>query len=111
MNTVTVRVEPAGIEFSVEAGQTVMAAATDAGLRWPTVCGGLGTCRTCFMSVEDDAGENLSPVEPWEQEGLDDIRMTASGAGGEIRLACQARPLADVVVRKTGVRALSAEPS
>lgn len=97
-----VRVEPAGIDLDVESGETVMGAAVRAGYRWPTVCGGQGTCRTCFFEVIDGAA-NLSPVAALEREGLDSLGPAPGGA--ERRLACQARVTGwTVTVRKRGVR-------
>jgi ferredoxin len=102
----TARVEPAGIELEVLAGESVMAAAVRTGYRWPTVCGGQGTCRTCFFEVVEGA-TNLSPVESFEREGLDSLGPIPGG-NLERRLACQARVMTGTVtVRKRGVRLLS----
>jgi 2Fe-2S ferredoxin len=99
-----VRVEPSGITFEAAPGQTIMAAAIAAGYRWPTICGGQGTCRTCFVRVRDGA-DRLTPVERWEREGIDELGAAAGGGDrGEVRLACQARPTGDVAVHKPGVR-------
>lgn len=98
-----VRVEPAGLELPAEAGQTIFAAAAAAGVRWPTVCGGVGTCRTCFVRVRRDQADRLSPVERWEREGLGELGLP-DGPDDVVRLACQARAEADVVVTKPGVR-------
>ena len=97
------RVEPARVELDVLAGESIMTAAVRAGYRWPTVCGGQGTCRTCFFEVVE-GGAHLSPVEPLEKEGLDSLGPVP-GDGLERRLACQARVLTGTVtVRKRGVR-------
>lgn len=97
-------VKPSGIVFDAEPGATIMGAAEATGLRWPTVCGGLGTCRTCVVRVLAGAA-GLSPVHAWEAEGLDEARVTVQTGDETIRLACQARlGEADVVVYKTGVR-------
>lgn len=97
----TVRVEPSGIVYDLEREQTIMAGATAAGYVWPTVCGGQGTCHTCFLEVVDGV-DQLSPVGKWEREGLNEL--AALGRRGELRLACQAQASGDVVVRKSGVR-------
>lgn len=95
-----VRVEPVGVEFGADEGQTLMEAAHEAGYYWPTVCGGQGSCRTCFVHVLS-GGQDLSPVGGWEAEGL----ATLPRAGDHpVRLACQARVGGDMTVRKAGVR-------
>lgn len=81
-----------------------MIEAARAGYHWPTVCGGNGTCRTCFFRVRSGA-EHLSEVGRWEAEGLRELGL-AGTPGGEVRLACQARATGEVVVYKPGVRPL-----
>jgi ferredoxin len=97
-----VRVEPAGLDLVVAEGQTLMEAAHAAGYYWPTVCGGKGSCRTCFAAVLTGA-EHLSPVQPWEAEGIDALALGPAEAPS-VRLACQARVRGPVTVRKLGVR-------
>jgi 2Fe-2S ferredoxin len=99
----TVRVEPSGIEFTVEPGETIFEAAHRHGYFWPTVCGGQGTCRTCVLSVVEGA-EALSPIEAWEREGLSEVVPTLAGPPESFRMACQVKAEADVVVHKVGVR-------
>jgi adenylate cyclase len=56
------------------------------------MCGGRGRCSTCRIRVS--AGlDALPPPNPAEANTL-----AAIGAAGDIRLACQVRPLADVDV-------------
>jgi ferredoxin, 2Fe-2S len=98
-----VRVLPSDIAFEVADGESVIAAAWRNGLYWPTVCEGQGNCRACVLAVVDGAA-SLSPIESWEREGLDQITPTLAGDPAAYRLACQARPAGDVVVRKVGVR-------
>ena len=64
--TVTHRVEvwPSGVELAVRDGEDLFSAAQRLGYRWPTVCGGKATCRTCFVQVEQGA-ENCSPWARW----------------------------------------------
>jgi ferredoxin, 2Fe-2S len=97
---VTVVVRPTDIRLEPLPGETVLAAAEHAGLRWPTVCGGHGTCRTCGMTVEDGRG-NCSPISDWEAEGLTALKQPLDGT---YRLACQTTVSGDVVVRKGGVK-------
>lgn len=99
-------VEPAGISFETDPGETVFAAAARHGYKWPTVCGGVGSCRTCLMTVLEGE-EDCSPIEAWEAEGLDEIGAAAKRSGGPVRLACQTRIRGPVRVRKPGVRAVA----
>lgn len=78
-----VRVEPLGVVVRVGPGETVMRAAQRSGLRWPTVCQGLGECHVCELEVVD--GPDADPPKA-------------------LRLACQLRPAADMTVHKAGVR-------
>ena len=101
-----VTVHPLGVTLDVEDGETVFATAVANGYRWPTVCGGQGSCHMCFMKVLDgEAG--LDDVEPWEAEGLAELGQVGD-EGETIRLACQARVRGDVTVFKRGVRMRSA---
>ncbi len=97
-----VTVHPLGITLDVEDGETVFATAIANGYRWPTVCGGQGSCHMCFMKVLDGAA-GLDDVEPWEAEGLAELGQVGD-EGETIRLACQARVRGDVTVFKRGVR-------
>ena len=92
--------QPADIRLEPEPGESVFAAAGRAGYRWPTVCGGQGTCRTCVMVVESGR-ENCSVIEDLEAEGLDALKEAKDG---QYRLACQTRVTGDVTVTKRGVR-------
>lgn len=97
----TVRVMPAGVEIEVDDGESLMSAALRQGYRWPTVCGGLGTCRTCFVEVRVGV-EKCSPMSQLEAEGIAALRKPVDG---ETRLACQVRISGgEVTVHKSGVR-------
>jgi len=98
-----VRVLPDGIVIEAEEGQTIMDAAHDAGLYWPTTCGGEGTCTTCACAVEEGA-TNLDPMGRAEHKTLAEDRSEVELANGRIRLACQARVRGEVTVTKRGVR-------
>jgi ferredoxin, 2Fe-2S len=98
-----IRIEPSGLEIMAAEGETVMDAATRHGLQWPTVCGGHGTCRTCYLVVVGGA-ENFTPADAGEEIAITEIERTFGGRGGPIRLACQANVAGDVVVTKLGVR-------
>ena len=101
MPTVTVR--PSGITFDAAPGQTVMAAALDAGLRWPTVCGGQGDCLVCHIEVLDGP-QHLSVPTDAEAQAVRGLSGDRGGRGEQVRLACQAGVNGDVVVMKRGVR-------
>jgi ferredoxin, 2Fe-2S len=98
-----IRIEPYGIEILAADGESIMAAARRHGLYWPTICGGNGTCRTCYLVVVD-GGENFVPAGPSEAQALTAITRSFSTAAEPLRLACQANISGDVVVVKYGVR-------
>jgi 2Fe-2S ferredoxin len=98
-----VRVEPAGIEFDAQPGETLMEAAGRNGYQWPTVCNGMGSCGVCLCSLLSPP-DGLSPPTRFETEGLTVMAGGHPLAGTSLRLACQARVQADVVVLKYGVR-------
>ena len=98
----TVVVQPSGITFEVEPDETIFAAAGRHGYSWPTVCGGQGSCRACVLMVVDGA-EHLSPILPWEREGLAEVTVALRGDPSSYRLACQVRTEGDVTVHKAGV--------
>ncbi|MGE2729952.1 2Fe-2S iron-sulfur cluster-binding protein [Mycolicibacterium vaccae] len=99
----TVTVQPSGITFDADDGQTVMAAALAAGLRWPTVCGGQGNCLVCHVEVVEGP-ERLAPPSDEETRAVRGLLGDRGGRGEHVRLACQAGVHGDVVVLKRGVR-------
>ncbi len=94
-------VVPSGLQFEVEPGETVFRAAARAGLRWPTVCGGNGTCGTCLSSVVTGT-EHCSPPGPLERETFETVLRQA--VRPERRLVCQLRLTGPVTLRRRGVR-------
>lgn len=80
-----------------------MDAAHDAGLFWPTTCGGQGICTTCTCAVESGA-ENLDEMGRAELKTLTADLSEATIRSRRLRLACQARVSGDVTVTKRGVR-------
>jgi ferredoxin, 2Fe-2S len=100
-----VRVEPLGVSIEVVRGETLMAAAERQGYRWPTVCHGQALCTVCF--VQDS--EAFEPPGPLELTGLERFTERSYFRGKALRLACQARPAADTVVVKRGVRRVAPE--
>ncbi|WP_245663081.1 2Fe-2S iron-sulfur cluster-binding protein [Nocardia inohanensis] len=99
----TVTVRPSGIRFSARPGQPIMTAGVAAGYRWPTVCGGKGDCRVCFVEVLEHP-ECLSAPEAIEAQAITELSATLGRRSGPVRLACQAAVYGDVVVHKRGVR-------
>ncbi|MBM4204468.1 MAG: 2Fe-2S iron-sulfur cluster binding domain-containing protein, partial [Gammaproteobacteria bacterium] len=87
----------------IAADETIIQAAWRNGLTWPTICGGAGTCKTCVFLTLDGA-EHLLPPEPWEASGLRSIAASLPVNGQGWRLACQAKVLGDIRLRKSGVR-------
>jgi ferredoxin, 2Fe-2S len=98
-----VRVEPAGLEFEVEAGESVAEAAWRLGYAWPTVCWGQAECMMCFANVID--GEDQT--EPAGDEELNQMQMLlpARSWTPHTRLACRLKLTGSgVVLEKRGVR-------
>jgi len=98
-----VRVEPESFEFEAADGQTIMDAAHESGLYWPTTCGGQGICTSCACTVENGAN-NLDPMGRSELKTLAEEMGEATVKARRLRLACQARVHGDVAVTKRGVR-------
>lgn len=98
-----VRILPDNIAIEAEDGQTIMDAAREAGLYWPTTCGGEGICTTCACTVEEGV-RHLDPMGRGELKTLSEDRDPKMLASGKLRLACQARVHGDVTVTKRGVR-------
>ena len=99
-----VTVQPDGITFEAQIGETLMGAAQARGLYWPTTCGGQGVCTTCLSEVIDGAGA-LNEMGRSERKTLLNERGEAI-LKRPVRLACQATCLNDtpIVLNKNGVR-------
>ncbi len=97
-----VRIDPAGIAIAVPAGQSLMASAQQAGVRWPNVCGGLAQCGVCVVEVVEGAG-TLPPPTLREQQMLDRVSARPRHEG-VLRLACQLVNPGSARVVKLGVR-------
>ena len=93
------------LEQVIEAaeGATIMEAAHEHGLYWPTTCGGEGICTSCACSVEEGEA-NLEPMGRSELKTLAQELGEAAVRSRRLRLACQARVKGDVTVTKRGVR-------
>jgi ferredoxin, 2Fe-2S len=104
--TVTrVVVAPSDAVIEVRKGESLMRAAERLGYHWPTICHGQAECTACWIAVDDpDAFEKPADLE------LGALKLFAGRsfyAGMHLRLACQARPVADTTVSKRGVRPAS----
>jgi CDP-4-dehydro-6-deoxyglucose reductase len=89
-----VSVQPAGQEFTVAPGQTVLDAALAAGLVLPYSCRN-GTCSTCrgrVVSGDYDAGPAPARI------------LDAGDLSAGYTLLCQARPASDLVIEAHEVR-------
>ena len=84
-------------------GVTIMEAAWENGLYWPTTCGGQGICTSCACSVTEGE-ENLEAMGRSERKTLSEELGEAAIQARRLRLACQARLHGDVTVMKPGVR-------
>jgi ferredoxin, 2Fe-2S len=101
-----VTVQPKGFALEVEKGETVMGAAQRLGFQWPTICGGVASCKACTLEVISGA-DALEPMSVLERSELARTFPTLESGGRPLRLACQARVESDVVVFKRGVRKLT----
>jgi len=105
-----VRVEPAGVELDVKAGESVAEAAWNLGYTWPTTCWGQAECMVCFVKVVD--GE-LGTEPPDEDELLQmRTRLPVRLRSPLTRLACRLKINgAGVVLEKKGVQGPGAAES
>ena len=101
MAKITIR--PLELVIDAEEGQTVMAAAHDAGLYWPTTCGGQGICTSCACTV-NKGEQNLEPIGRSERKTLAEEMGETAISERRLRLACQAVVRGDITVTKRGVR-------
>ena len=100
-NAIAVRVEPLGVSVPVQPGETLMAAALRAGLRWPTLCRGNGLCGYCHVEIVET--DTALPVAGSKE--LRTLDQTPQPAGAPPRrLACQLRPNGRLIVCRVGVR-------
>ena len=88
---------------------TIMDAAHEHGLYWPTTCGGEGICTSCACTIDEGAA-NLEPIGRGELKTLAEELSEAAVRARRLRLACQARVHGDVTVTKRGVRPAEASP-
>ncbi|MEV6348283.1 2Fe-2S iron-sulfur cluster-binding protein [Actinoplanes sp. NPDC051851] len=102
----TARIEPAGIDIEVYAGETLFDAADREGYDWPTICGGQGTCTHCHVRLLDGDPQAAAPIDT-EQERRAVTRLARRLYGDDptgIRLACQLQLRGDVVAEQRTFR-------
>ncbi|MEM2926633.1 MAG: ASKHA domain-containing protein [Candidatus Bathyarchaeia archaeon] len=85
-------VEPLGMRISVPKETTILNALRRFGIGLPSICGGLGTCGKCVVTILEGL-ENLSPPTEPERRHLSQKAIREGR-----RLACQARLLGGVRV-------------
>jgi adenylate cyclase len=83
---------PHGQSVRVPRGFSVLEASQSARIPHACLCGGRGRCSTCRIRVLDSTGP-LAPPSAGERAVLERV-----GAGPQVRLACQLRPVSDVTV-------------
>jgi adenylate cyclase len=83
---------PSGRVLSILHGVSVLEASRMAGIPHASVCGGRGRCSTCRIKVEGPT-DAVPPPSSEETKVLHRV-----GAGPDVRLACQLRPLGDLRV-------------
>lgn len=98
-----VRVDPAGVELSPQAGETVFQAALREGLTWPTICYGQARCTACALRVTD-GHPATDPPGPEEQAVLRQLGQRRRSSVRGIRLACRLTVTGEVTVEKKGVK-------
>jgi 2Fe-2S ferredoxin len=95
-----VTVLPIELELEVAEGQTVMAAAHEAGYVWPTECEANASCGLC-VSIIREGVENCGPMPDDEVETL---QRTMGAVDPGRRLACRLTVTGPVTLTKRGVR-------
>jgi len=98
-----ITIQPLDLTIDAGEGETIMEAAWNRGLYWPTTCGGQGICTSCACSI-DSGEENLEPMGRSERKTLVSEIGEAAVARQRLRLACQTRLHGDVTLTKRGVR-------
>ena len=87
-----VRVNLPGRSFSMPKGWTVLEGMRSHGIKHQSACGGRGRCSTCRIRVV--SGLNGCPTPA----GVEFDLLERTADPGDIRLACQLRPITDVQV-------------
>jgi uncharacterized 2Fe-2S/4Fe-4S cluster protein (DUF4445 family) len=88
--TYSINLQPVGRRAEVTSDQSLLTAAQASGVELVSLCGGVGACDSCKVRL---VSGKLSPLT-LEEEALFSIGEQTAG----YRLACQAKPLSDVVI-------------
>lgn len=92
MATFTVRLARSGIEFTVEADETILEAAERAGVLLSYSCRG-GTCRSCLTRVISGCAEH-------DTEYADELNIDAGELADHYRLLCSTLAYTDLELEK-----------
>ncbi|MCV3767667.1 adenylate/guanylate cyclase domain-containing protein [Rhizobium sp. TRM95796] len=76
----------------VPKGSSVLEASRSGGVPHVSVCGGKGRCSTCRVQVLEGGQDQPAP------EAREIATLRSIGAGADVRLACQLRPVHDLTV-------------
>lgn len=82
--------QPIGKRVKVAGDTNLLEAAQSSGIALASLCGGIGSCDTCKVRL---VSGRLTPPTLEEQETFSQFELEAG-----LRLACQARPISDVVI-------------
>ncbi len=91
--TKTVRLEPVGLETSIQTNSNILSVLLKEDLNVIRECGGRGMCATCHVYIKDGM-EGLSHVSRRERRTLEIITSAKQNS----RLACQALVIGEGVV-------------
>ncbi len=86
----SIRLQPVGRRAEAGPDMSILEAAQMAGVELVSLCGGIGACDSCKVRLMSG---KLTPLT-LEEEAV----FTPAQLAGGFRLACQARPLSDVVI-------------
>lgn len=78
--------------FAMPKGWTVLEGLRSQGIDHLSVCGGRGRCSTCRIRIESGLPDCPQPV------GVERDLLLKTGDRSEVRLACQLRPMGDLMV-------------
>ncbi len=91
--SVEITFQPLGRKGQFPRGITLLEAARQLGVGLSAICGGAGVCGTCRVIIPPEGRGAVSPPTASELEELEETERTDG-----LRLACQARALADLHV-------------
>lgn len=102
-----VRIQPAGLDLEVGAGESVAEAAWRQDLPWPTRCWGRAECMACFTRIL--AGELAAvPAQEEERQAVRTRMADRMRNDPLVRLACRLQVGGNgLVLHKAGVQAVA----